>query len=328
MKRIYLIALVVFLILLLLLASSFLVLNWRFKAPNKLSEYKVVEIKQGESINQIGLKLQDRGVIDDRLTFYLAERLYKKSLKAGFYQFSPKISIKQVIDQLEKGESSVIKVTIPEGWRLEQIAQELDEKGVIDYEEFIQTAQGFEGKLFPDTYFFTAKMDPQKVVQKFSEDFSAQTKDLDLPDEDLILASIVEREAVSDQERPLIAGIYKNRLRQNMKLDADPTTQFARDNEFTKKLSLDQLLTFDYWGKITIGDYQKYNSPYNTYLTAGLPKGPICNPGIKSIQAAINPEKSEYIYFLHKDGKIYPSKTLEEHNSNRERVLGVILKNK
>jgi len=329
MKKLYLIPLIIFSVLVIFIIALSLLFNWKVKSPNtNLNDYKVVEIQQGETTDQITNKLMDKGIILDRTVFKLAVRLTKKNLKAGYYQFSPKASIKQVIDQLALGESSVVKVTIPEGWRLEQIAQELNEKGILNYQDFLNIARDNEGKLFPDTYFFTAKMNPQKVFLKFTENYAKHTENLNVTNSDLILASIVEREAVSDQDRPLIAGIYKNRLDRGMKLDADPTTQYAKDNELSNNLSLDQLLVFDYWQKITIADYLKYDSPYNTYLVSGLPKGPICNPGIKSIEAAIHPQSSEYLYFLHKNGKIYPSKTIEEHDLNRERVLGASLQKK
>jgi UPF0755 protein len=138
----------------------------------------------------------------------------------------------------------------------------------------------------------------------------------------LIIASIVEREAIKDEERPLIAGIYKNRIARGMKLEADPTVQYGKDNIELINLTSEEKLEYKFWKPITLAEYQSVDSPYNTYLIPSLPPAPICNPGLKSIEGTINYQKHNYVYFLQHDGQIYPSETLKQHNQYRKDILG------
>ena len=199
-----------------------------------------------------------------------------------------------------------ISITVIEGKRREEIAMLLDAAGVTSKTAFLQASQTHEGYLFPDTYRFFKDTPAKDVVQTMLTDFNNRTKDYSISKEQLILASIVEREASNDLERATIAGVYANRLAISMKLEADPTVQYAKDSESN---------TSTYWGPITRADYLSVLSPYNTSRIPGLPPGPIANPGIKSIRAAINPAKHDYLYFFHRNGKIVLSKTLQEHEA-------------
>lgn len=211
------------------------------------------------------------------------------------------------IERVNNLKKTDIQVTIVEGYRIEQIAQIMDQKGICKYADFINASEGNEGKLFPDTYRFFPSTPATDVVKTMLDNYAKKTASLSVNYRDLILASIVEREATNDMERPLIAGVYQNRLDIDMKLDADPTVQYA------KEIGLGA--TGEYWEKITRDDYSSVISPYNTYLNKDLPPAPICNPGLKSIQAALNPSTHSYYYFLHKDGKLIMSRTLGEHNA-------------
>jgi UPF0755 protein len=164
--------------------------------------------------------------------------------------------------------------------------------------DFIKAAEGQEGYLFPDTYTFPVNTSSQDIIQVMKRNFEGKTRDLKPNLETMVLASIIEREAKYDEDRAEIASVYLNRLRTGMRLEADPTVQYAKGS----------------WESITSTDYHSVFSPYNTYLHAGLPPGPICNPGLASIQAASNPSKTDYFYFLTtRDGHAVFSKTFEEH---------------
>ena len=225
-----------------------------------------------------------------------------------------------MLEALATEEYRVYKINFPEGYRMEQMGQRLEEYSIATYADFVKAAEEKEGYLFPDTYYFKKNENVDYIVKTMIDDFNNRTKDLKVSKEDLILASIVERETAGD-DRSTIAGIYKNRLNIDMKLDADPTVQYAKDSNSISNLSDNKILNFQFWKSITSKDYYAVDSLYNTYINTGLPPEPICNPGLKAINAALNPEKNDYYYFFHVDGQIYPSKTLQEHNANKQKYL-------
>ncbi len=211
-----------------------------------------------------------------------------------------------------------IAITIPEGWRREQIATRLEQLKICSAADFMAASEGHEGHLFPDTYRFFQPTPATQVVTTLTNNFDDKTKDFSPTENQTILASIVEREAKYDSERTIIAGVYANRLAIGMKLDADPTVQYGKEtNELMTANSTGPLTLYKYWQPITQDDYTGIISPYNTYLNAGLPPSPIANPGLASLAAATNPAKHDYYYFLHKDGVLYPSRTLSEHQSKQ-----------
>lgn len=207
-----------------------------------------------------------------------------------------------------------VSITFQEGLRREEYAAKLASAEICTYEDFLSASAGFEGTLYPETYRFFPGTPAKDVVTKLTAQFAKEMAGNIPTREQLILASIIEREATNASEAPAIAGVYANRLRIGMKLDADPTVQYGKDTlawEGTK------LSTFDFWKPILRADYQGVESPYNTYRTASLPPGPISNPSLSSIRAAQSPQEHSYFYFLHKDGKLLMSRTLAEHTAKQ-----------
>ncbi len=217
--------------------------------------------------------------------------------------------------ELANAKKPDVAITIIEGWRREQIAVKLEELGICPADAFMTASKGKEGMLFPDTYRFFTNTPAEEVVRTLTTNFSTRTAGNTPSAEQLILASIVEREAKTSDERPLIAGVYQNRLTIGMKLDADPTVQYGRDQNLIESgISYKKV---SYWKPITRSDYKGVLSPYNTYISETLPPSPIANPGLASIKAAMNPSSHDYYYFLHRDGRIFLSKTLSEHESKQ-----------
>jgi len=307
--------------------AAFFYIKHEIKKPLFLLKDKtLIEIKNGEGSKSIGSDLASLGIIRNKKIFYLAVVLYQKEMRPGFYEITPDLSILDIINLIDSGKVKLVKVTFPEGWRSEQMAQKLAENHIISYDDFMAEAKRYEGKLFPDTYFFNPRMNAKDIVNMMIDDYNKRISNLKVSEKDLIIASIVEREAANDSQRALIAGVYQNRLDREMKLEADPTVQYGRDNNEVGALSASSaLLNFDFWNGVSISDYLSVVSPYNTYLIAGLPPGPICNPGIESIKAALNPAKHNYLYFLQKGGEIYPSETPAQHDYYRATVLGASL---
>lgn len=283
---------------------------------------KLFEIKKEQDLETVASKLYGSGFIKSSWAFVLNARIKKIDIQPAVYDFSESENIVTIADRIDKGQTNVKRITIPEGWRTEQIGQRLAENEVCSYSEFVAEAARFEGKLFPDTYFFSTKNSITEIIKAMNDNYLKKTADLNLSDEDLIIASIVEREAINDEERKLIAGVYKNRIARGMRLEADPTVQYGKDNNQIKNMTEDEIVSFKLWQPITIKDYRTTDSPYNTYLIKSLPPGPICNPGIKSIEATLDYGRHNYLFFLQSNGEIYPSRTEAEHNQYRKTVLG------
>lgn len=234
------------------------------------------------------------------------------------------------------------KITFPEGWRSEEMALRLKEKGVLPsasvYLSVVQSPATapelrstfnipadapLTGFLFPDTYRFLLNTDALAVIQKQIATFQSRTSSLTLSYDTVILASIVEREAKFDDDRPLIAGVYANRLKKGMALEADPTVQIAKFATqqasclTTAGIDGQNCQGVDWWPTVLRSDLQSIKSPFNTYLNPGLPPQPICNPGLASIEAAAAPAKHNYLYFFSdKAGHAHFATTLAEHNAN------------
>ncbi len=260
-----------------------------------LQEFKV---SKGQSVRTIAENLQDAGLIRSPLYFRLLVRTRKLSLQAGTFRLSPAAPPSQVALFLTKGLAIDEKITIPEGFRVEQIA----ETAGMDAKEFLAAAKGLEGQLFPDTYFVKSDLTPDQLVQLLHDNYLKKASAYDR--ETLILASLIERETKSDGEKPIVAGILQNRLRASWPLELDATIQYIAGK------------SGDWWPNTTLLD-RKRPSAYNTYLHTGLPPAPICNPGLASLTAAANPASTDYWFYLHdKSGQIHYAKTLEEHNSN------------
>jgi UPF0755 protein len=281
----------------------------------------VVFIKHDTGVTTIADLLKERGVIQDRLLFILASVLRGSHdrLKAGEYQFVPSMGLLDVIRILEEGKVLVHKVIIPEGSTTWQIAALLDEEGLVDRERFLRLvmdrsvarqhvpeAETLEGFLFPDTYHLIKGLTEEEIIEKlvqrffrtFSGDDELRAHKLGMNRYKIVtLASIIEKEALVDEEKPIIAGVFYNRLKRGMRLQADPTVLYGKRDG----------------GRITRADLQA-NHPYNTYVQNGLPPGPIASPGGAALKAALYPSRVSYLYFVSKnDGTHYFSRTLEEH---------------
>lgn len=278
--------------------------------PDPLGQERLVEIKPGTSTRVIAKNLRTAGLVRSELAFLIMTRLRGDFLKAGVYRLSPIMNLSVVINKLAQGEVAEHMITVPEGWRILEIASLLDRKGIVSAQDFLAAAQNKEGYLFPDTYRLSLDVSATEIVKRMSDNFLLKTQGFALDEEDVILASIVEREAKSDEDRRKIAAVYLNRIKKGMRLEADPTVQYAK--------TLGNGTIVEPWPKITTADYRSIQSPYNTYLSDGLPSGPICNPGLASLQAVLTPASIDDLYFFHtKDGQTIFSKTLDEHNTKK-----------
>lgn len=256
------------------------------------------EIIKGESAKSIASSLKDADLIRSPLFFRLLVKQQKIVLQAGIYQLSPSYSPSEIAKTLTKGLAIDEKITIPEGFRSEQIA----ETAGIPIKDFLAAAKGLEGQLFPDTYYVKKGITAPELVTIIHDNFVKKAGAIDKTT--LILASLVERETKGDNEKPIVAGILQKRLSAGWALELDATVQY-----FLGKPG-------NWWPNTTLLD-RKLVSPYNTYLHTGLPPAPIGNPGLASIKAVQNAQESPYWFYLHdKQGVIHYGATLQEHNQN------------
>lgn len=277
-----------------------------------------VSVPEGATARQAAAILKERGVILSANWFKLIVKVTGtgKRIMPGEYALRRNMSAEEALWRMTHSVYiTSVKVVIPEGWRHEQIAERMEANGITKAAEFsrLAVAQNLEGYLFPSTYHLKKNMMPQDVINLLKLEFDRQVRPLFSKgfaqgmDEHktLIIASIVEREAVDDSERPLIAAVYINRYRRKMPLEADPTTQYA----------------LGYWKKgLTLNDL-KYKSPYNTYVVGGLPPGPICSPGKSSIEAALAPANFDALYFVaDRKGKHIFNASFEEHKKARRSI--------
>lgn len=272
----------------------------------------------GETAVSIANKLYQQQFITDPDLFrrFLSYNGLDSSLEAGDYELRRNMNMREIAEALQKANFEEVTVTIPEGWRAEEIAEKLSADGIMDGAEFLAfVRQGtgvdhplladrpantsYEGYLFPDTYRLPVNATPADLVTRMLNNMADKTpaNAVQLAANQgysfyqiLTIASIVEREAVVANERPLIASVYLNRLAQGMYLQADPTVQYAMGY---------QTDTGQWWKTpVTLEEYSQVNSPYNTYLNPGLPPGPIANPGAASIIATLQPEPTNYLFFM------------------------------
>ncbi len=274
-----------------------------------------VTVPEGLSAHQTADLLGKSRVVPSVFFFRVFVKLtrFDRHLKPGTYSLRVHEWPTTVVRKLTLGLTDDIKVVIPEGWTASQIGERLGADGVANARDFIAYAKlrKTEGHLFPSTYLFPPNYGAERAAQRMEETFdreirSAYDKTQPKPtltlERALILASIVEREAVLPQERPIIAAVYLNRVRMHMRLQADPTVQYALGH-WKKRLNYADL---------------RVPSPYNTYVYQGLPPGPICNPGLGSFLAVLNPAATHALYFVAdtKGGHIF-SETNAEHSEAR-----------
>ena len=304
-----------------------------FLPKNGAKQQKLFLVKKGDSAFGIGRNLEEEGLIKNRIFFDLYVVLTNKAekLKAGNYHLSPSFSVKEIVQKITRGETIKIKITIPEGFTLSQIEEKLgislsglrvkDFKKEFSFLESAPDNASLEGFLFPDTYYFSGKETSREVIDKFLRNFDKQLK----PDlrkeikkqgktifEIIIMASLIEKEVRGYNDKALVSGILWKRLKSRMLLQVDAALNYILGK---KKLGFSQM-------RKEIGRIKDADSPYNTYKYLGLPPGPICNPGIESIKAAVYPKESRYwYYFSSSDGKTFFSRTLFEHNSKKAKYL-------
>lgn len=291
--------------------------------PNS-QESKIFVIAPGEPVVEIAQNLKEAGLIKNQLAFrFLVSRMgIGEEIQAGDFRLSPAMTSFEIAEELTHGAID-IWVTFPEGLRVEEQA-EIVEKTLktstndvyqFDKNQYIELAQ--EGYMFPDTYLIPKDATAADVVALLKNTFNVKVDPTMFTDASqnnlsekqlLTLASIIEREAETQEEKPIIAGILINRLKNGIALQVDATVQYAIGKSRDQKT---------WWPQITQSDYQKVRSSYSTYQIVGLPPGPIASPGLDSIKAAANPQSTDYLYYLHdSDGNIHYAKTIEEHNKN------------
>lgn len=294
---------------------------------------KIFSIEKGQSLFQIAENLEKEKLIKDRFSFdfYVILKDKQGNLQAGEYELNPSMNIPQIIKKFVLGDTFKIKLTFPEGLTQVQINELLQSSNLIkkdifalkvgDFkEEFdflskIPDETSLEGFLFPDTYFFEPETGEKELVEIFLKNFDKKFN-LDLKEkikeekkttfEIITMASLIEKEVKTLEDKKLVSGILWKRLKNRIPLQVDATISYITGKK-TTEVSIEET---------------KIDSPYNTYKYLGLPKGSICNPGLESILAAIYPEDSGYWYYLStNEGKTIFSKTLEEHNFVKSKYL-------
>ena len=328
-KRVIIFA-IIFLILIITPVSLNRYYNFQLEAVSKESQqFQIFVVRPGDSVTQIAQNLKREHLIKNAFFFrLLVGRIgISQNIQAGDFRLSAAMSSRQIAQELTHGAIDVW-ITLPEGTRVEEQAQLIEEKlkfaanelFQFDKSEYIKIAQ--EGYMFPDTYLIPKDATAQQVSQTLRQTFDQKVDKATLEDtsvsplttdEIITLASLIEREARTSQEKSIIAGILTNRLNSGIALQVDATVQYAKGYDTKAKT---------WWGTVTTADYKSVKSPYNTYLNSTLPPSPIASPGLQSIQAATNPAQTDYLYYLHDPkGNIHYAKTIEEHNQNIQEFL-------
>ena len=284
-------------------------------ANSKSKDSIIFVVAKGDGIREISNGLKEKGLIKSSVVFFLLVKQLEidKKIEAGDFRLSPSMTAQEIAENLTHGTLD-IWITVPEGKRATEIAETLKEK-IPTYDfTWANILAGQEGYLFPDTYLIPKDAVIGIIVNQMRGNFDQKYATLDTANTNLtkeeivILASLIEREAITDAEKPIIAGILINRLNAEMALQVDSTIQYAKGQNISNK---------KWWEPVTLEEYKTVRSDYNTYLFVGLPPGPISNPGLVAIRAAVSPADTDYLYYLHdKDRKIRYAKTLSEHNAN------------
>jgi len=293
-------------------------------------------VQRGKSAAQIAQALYNQGLIKSPLAFKIYVQITGNAERINFGEFklTPALTLKEIVEALQ-GSPAELWVTVPEGLRREEIVEkfikglEVEEPQASSFRsEFLLNSQDLEGFLFPDTYLFPRDASASAVVKKLKSTFDAKLTP-ELKDkinksgyslqEIVTLASLLERETKTDEERPIVAGIILNRLKAGWPLQIDATVQYAIGKA---KCQMSNVKCDSWWPILTKEDLE-INSPYNSYKFKGLPPTPIANSGFGSLKAAIEPQESEYWFYLHdNEGGIHYAKTIEEHNANIRKFLG------
>jgi len=297
---------------------------WLVLTPFGPNSETFVELAPGLSSARIGRQLESAGVVRSQFAFDLVRWWKRGTLRAGEYRFDHPATVTEVYARIERGDVFTRAVTVPEGANIFEIAARLEQAGLGARQDFLNVAgkqaaqvadldpeaKSLEGYLFPDTYFFPRKATPAQICGAMVRRFRAAASQLGLKGNVhavVTMASLVERETAVDAERPLVASVLENRLARKMPLMTDPAVAYGLELEGRWR------------GTIFQSDLSRATA-YNTYLHTGLPPGPIANPGAKSLRAAMEPAKTDYLYFVaagaNPQGRSLFSRTLEEQNRN------------
>ena len=271
------------------------------------TETKLFFVEEGQGLFQIAENLGKEGLIKNKFffDFYAFLKGAQEKLQAGKYSLSPAMSVAEIARKIVSGDIAKMVVTIPEGWTQKQIEERLGLK---------LPGENLEGFLFPDTYQFPLGVSGEEVVKKMRDNFEKKLAPYQNEIsgagltlfEVVTMASLLEKEVKTKEDRELVSGILWKRLENNIPLQVDATITYITGQK-TTKISREET---------------QIDSPYNTYKYLGLPKGPICNPGLESIIASLYPKDSDYWYYLsNPDGETIFSKTLEEHNYAKSKYL-------
>ena len=296
--------------------------GWLVLAPYGPETETFVEIAPGSSTARIGSQLEAAGVVRSQFGFDLLRFWKRGRLRAGEYRFDHPAPATEVYARIARGDVFTKQLTIPEGSNIFDIAARVEEAGFGTRQEFLDAAaervslvadldpgaKSLEGYLFPDTYRFARKITPAQIAAAMVRRFRAVAGELGLKTnvhEVVTIASLVERETAMDAERPLVASVMMNRLGKKMPLMTDPAVIYGLELQGR-------------WRGVLIKSDLASNTAYNTYLHGGLPPGPVANPGIRSLRAAMEPAQTDYLYFVaagtDAQGESLFSNTLEEHN--------------
>jgi UPF0755 protein len=297
---------------------------WLVFSPFGPTKEIFVELTPGSSTALIGRQLEAAGVVRSRYAFDILRWWKRGTLRAGEYRFDHPAAVTEVYARISRGDVFTRTVVVPEGSSLFEIAVRLEQAGFGTRRDFLNGAarqvglvadldpgaKSLEGYLFPDTYHFARKATPAQICAAMVRRFRAVAGQIGLVEnvhQVVTMASLVERETAVDAERPLVASVFENRLAKRMPLMTDPSVIYG--------LELDGR-----WRGAIYQSDLKFDTPYNTYLHTGLPPGPVANPGMRSLRAAMEPAKTDYLYFVaagaDPQGGSRFSSTIEEHAHN------------
>jgi peptidoglycan lytic transglycosylase G len=313
-----------FLIILVLLFCAAAAAAWVLLTPYGPQRETLVEISPGSSTLRIGRELARAGIIRSQFAFDVARFWKHGTLKAGTYRFDHPAPAIEVYDRIRRGDVYTILVTVPEGSTVFDIADRLQQEGFGARQAFLDVAvqevsliadldpvaKSLEGYLFPDTYRFAPKTALPEIAATMVKRFRIEAALLGLSvnvHRTVTLASLVEKETAVEGERPMVASVFENRLQKNMPLMTDPAVIYGLELQ-------------NQWRGTLYESDLKRDTPYNTYVRPGLPPGPVANPGVKALRAAMAPAQTDYLYFVaagnNPQGKSLFATTIEEHNRN------------
>lgn len=302
-----------------LLIGSTIFISYISASPSQVAKNIIVDIPSGSSVRSIGAMLERAEIIRSKEIFIVLARVknIETTLPSGIFQFAMPMNVFAIINQMSTNTRGIseVKVTIPEGISNTQMAEIFSKNfPSITRDEFVIASKGSEGYLFPDTYFFYINATTGPVISSLLDNFSTRTKGLRIEadaqkknwSDIVILASLIEEEAATKEDKKIISGILWGRLERGMRLQLDASFAYLMGKQ-SSDLTLDDLAL---------------DSPYNTYRYKGLPPTPISNPGLESLDAALHPTLTDYVYYLSdKEGVMHYARTFEEHKFNKAKYL-------